>query len=122
MTPAGDLRDIERDAALLEAGADESGATVVLVEITSAFTRGRIREVVWCQTTDMPKPRIVMTTRRRTMPTFLSDRTDLYTLGAEYPAAITASGGLPILLPHHHAEDAVPRARGVRGPRHGRRR
>jgi putative glutamine amidotransferase len=56
-----------------------------------------------------------MTTWRRTMPTFLSDRTDLYTLGAEYPAAITASGGLPILLPHHHAEDAVRVLEGFEG-------
>ena len=54
----------------------------------------------------MAKPRIAMTTWRRTMPTFLSDRTDLYTLGAEYPAAVSAAGGLPLLLPHHHAEDA----------------
>ena len=47
-----------------------------------------------------------MTTWRRTMPTFLSDRTDLYTLGVEYPGAVSAAGGLPLLLPHHHADDA----------------
>lgn len=47
-----------------------------------------------------------MTTWRRTMPTFLSERTDLYTLGVEYAAAVAAAGGLPFLLPHHHAEDA----------------
>jgi putative glutamine amidotransferase len=47
-----------------------------------------------------------MTTWRRTMPTFLSDRTDLYTLGAEYPAAVAAAGALPLLLPHHQAADA----------------
>ena len=33
------------------------------------------------------------------MPTFLSDRTDLYTLGAEYPQAVVDAGGLPLLLP-----------------------
>jgi putative glutamine amidotransferase len=47
-----------------------------------------------------------MTTWRRTMPTFLSERTDLYTLGTEYAAAVQAAGALPYLLPHHHAEDA----------------
>lgn len=52
------------------------------------------------------KPRIAMTTWRRTMPTFLNERTDLYTLGTEYAAAVQAAGGLPYLLPHHHAEDA----------------
>jgi putative glutamine amidotransferase len=52
------------------------------------------------------KPRIAMTTWRRTMPTFLSERTDLYTLGTEYATAVQAAGGLPYLLPHHHAEDA----------------
>jgi len=40
------------------------------------------------------------------MPTFLSDRTDLYTLGSEYPQAVIDAGGLPLLLPHHRAEDA----------------
>jgi putative glutamine amidotransferase len=55
----------------------------------------------------MAKPRIAMSTWRRTMPTFLSDRTDLYTLGAEYPQAVVDAGGLPLLLPHHRAEDAA---------------
>lgn len=41
------------------------------------------------------------------MPTFLSDRTDLYTLGSEYPQAVIDAGGLPLLLPHHRADDAV---------------
>src|SRR5262245_56398832 len=47
-----------------------------------------------------------MTTWRRTMPTFLHERTDLYTLGAEYPQAVMDAGGLPLLLPHHRAEAA----------------
>jgi putative glutamine amidotransferase len=54
----------------------------------------------------MAKPRIAMTTWRRTMRTFLSDATDLYTLGAEYPQSVMDAGGLPLLLPHHRAEDA----------------
>lgn len=52
------------------------------------------------------KPRIAMTTWRRTMPTFLNDRTDLYTLGAEYPQSVLDAGGLPVLLPHHDPDDA----------------
>jgi putative glutamine amidotransferase len=53
------------------------------------------------------KPRIAMSTWRRIMPTFLSDRTDLYTLGSEYPQAVIDAGGLPLLLPHHHPDDAA---------------
>ncbi len=41
------------------------------------------------------------------MPTFVSERTDLYTLGTEYPQAVMDAGGLPLLLPHHHPDDAV---------------
>jgi putative glutamine amidotransferase len=52
------------------------------------------------------KPRIAMTTWRRTMPTFLDPRTDLYTLGAEYPQSVIDAGGLPVLLPHHDPADA----------------
>lgn len=48
-----------------------------------------------------------MTTWRRVMPTFLDERTDLYTLGAEYPAAVAAAGGLVLLLPHHDPADAA---------------
>lgn len=55
----------------------------------------------------MSKPRIAMTTWRRIMPTFLSERTDLYTLGAEYPQAVIHAGALPLLLPHHRPEDAA---------------
>lgn len=54
----------------------------------------------------MAKPRIAMTTWRRTMRTFLAEKTDLYTLGAEYPQSVMDAGGLPLLLPHHRAEDA----------------
>ncbi len=41
------------------------------------------------------------------MPTFVSEWTDLYTLGTEYPQAVMDAGGLPLLLPHHHPDDAV---------------
>jgi putative glutamine amidotransferase len=41
------------------------------------------------------------------MPTLVSERTDLYTLGSEYPGSVAAVGGLPLLLPHHRADDAV---------------
>ena len=33
------------------------------------------------------------------MPTFLDARTDLYTLGAEYPQSVIDAGGLPVLSP-----------------------
>ncbi len=41
-----------------------------------------------------------MTPWRRMLPTFLARRTDLYTLGEEYAAAVTSAGGLPLILPH----------------------
>lgn len=55
----------------------------------------------------MSKPRIAMSTWRRVIPTFVSERTDLYTLGTEYPQAVLDAGGLPLLLPHHRPEDAA---------------
>jgi putative glutamine amidotransferase len=61
------------------------------------------------------KPRIAMTTWRRSMPTFLHDRTDLYTLGAEYPQSLLDAGALPVLLAHHGAEDAVHLLEGFDG-------
>ena len=48
-----------------------------------------------------------MTTWRRTMPTFLDDATDLYTLGAEYPQSVIDAGGLPVLLPQYDPDDAL---------------
>ncbi len=41
-----------------------------------------------------------MTPWRRPLPTFLAERTDLYTLGNEYPDAVVEAGGLPVILPH----------------------
>jgi putative glutamine amidotransferase len=56
-----------------------------------------------------------MSTWRRIMPTFLSERTDLYTLGSEYPQAVLDAGGLPLLLPHHHPDDAAHVLQGFDG-------
>jgi len=44
-------------------------------------------------------PLVLMTMWRRSLPTFLSAATDLYTLGSEYVDSILASGGIPVLLP-----------------------
>jgi putative glutamine amidotransferase len=57
------------------------------------------------QTGVVSAPRIAMTTWRRTMPTFVSATTDLYTVGSEYPLAVQRAGGLPVLLPHHDPVD-----------------
>ena len=56
-----------------------------------------------------------MTTWRRTIPTFVSAETDLYTLGAEYPGSVAAAGGLPVLLPHHDPADCADVLRGFDG-------
>lgn len=45
-------------------------------------------------------PVIGITTWRRDLPTFLGERTDLYTLDPEYSNYVKWAGGLPILLPH----------------------
>ncbi len=49
------------------------------------------------------------------IPTFISNQTDLYTLGAEYPGSIAAAGGLPVLLPHHDPADCADVLRGFDG-------
>jgi putative glutamine amidotransferase len=46
------------------------------------------------------RPRIGITAWRRPLATPLGARTDLYTLGAEYVAAVVSAGGLPLILPH----------------------
>lgn len=43
-------------------------------------------------------PIIGITIWRRHLPTYLGERTDLYTLGAEYAEAVRAAGGIPVLL------------------------
>lgn len=52
------------------------------------------------------KPLIGITTWRRDLPTFLGEKTDLYTIGPEYVEAIEEAGGMPILLPHAKPEAA----------------
>ncbi|WP_232698558.1 gamma-glutamyl-gamma-aminobutyrate hydrolase family protein [Brevibacillus daliensis] len=53
------------------------------------------------------KPRIGITTWRRDLPTFLGEKTDLYTLGEEYVRCVIEAGGLPILLPHGPADNIM---------------
>ncbi|WP_440311855.1 gamma-glutamyl-gamma-aminobutyrate hydrolase family protein [Leucobacter chromiireducens] len=43
-------------------------------------------------------PIIGITVWRRTLPTYLGERTDLFTLGTEYAARVAAAGGVPLLL------------------------
>jgi putative glutamine amidotransferase len=62
-----------------------------------------------------PKPRVAMTTWRRPLPTFLAERTDLYTLGSEYPQALTDAGALPVLLPFVEPDDAARALEGMDG-------
>jgi putative glutamine amidotransferase len=54
-----------------------------------------------------PRPRIGVTAWRRTLPTSLGERTDLFTLAAEYVDALREAGALPILLPHHDDPDPM---------------
>jgi putative glutamine amidotransferase len=54
----------------------------------------------------MTQPRIAITAWRRTLSTFLSDQTDLYTLGAEYADALHDAGAVPILLTHVKPDQA----------------
>jgi putative glutamine amidotransferase len=61
------------------------------------------------------KPRVAMTTWRRTLPTFLAERTDLYTLGSEYPQALTDAGALVALLPFVEPADATRMLEGFDG-------
>ena len=51
-------------------------------------------------------PRIGITAWRRALPTALGERTDLFTLGAEYVDCVRHAGGLPLILPH--AGDPAP--------------
>lgn len=44
--------------------------------------------------------RAAMTTWHRPLPTFLGERTLLYTLGEEYVAAVAGAGFVPLLVPH----------------------
>ena len=46
------------------------------------------------------RPRIGLTAWRRQLPTALGERTDLYTLAAEYATSISEAGGVPWIIPH----------------------
>jgi putative glutamine amidotransferase len=52
------------------------------------------------------RPRIAVTSWRRELPTFVSDRTLLYTLADEYVRCVVDAGGVPLLLPHLEDADA----------------
>jgi putative glutamine amidotransferase len=53
----------------------------------------------------MTRPRIAVTSWRRELPTFVSDRTLLYTLADEYVRCVADAGGVPLLLPHLSERD-----------------
>ena len=61
------------------------------------------------------RPRIALTTWRRPLPTFVSERTLLYTLGDEYVAAVAATGAIPLLLPHLGPDDVPDALDGIDG-------
>jgi putative glutamine amidotransferase len=48
----------------------------------------------------MPRPRIGLTAYRRSLPTALGERTDLYTLDPAYSDSVARAGGVPVILPH----------------------
>ncbi len=55
----------------------------------------------------MPAPVIGLTGFRRDLPTYLGERTDLYTLDPGYADGVTRAGGLPLIIPHNDDPDAV---------------
>jgi len=54
-------------------------------------------------TTSDWKPVVGITTWRRDFPTFLGEKTDLYTLGTEYVEWVEQAGGVAVMFPHSHA-------------------
>ncbi len=55
----------------------------------------------------MRPPVIGLTAFRRDLPTYLGERTDLYTLDPNYTDGVTRAGGLPLILPHNDDPRAV---------------
>lgn len=51
-------------------------------------------------------PRIAITSWRRELPTFLGERTRLYTLADEYVVRMAAPGAVPLVIPHIAVEQA----------------
>lgn len=52
------------------------------------------------------RPRIAITSWKRPLPTFLGERTVLYTLGEEYVNAVAEHAAVPLLVPHVAADEA----------------
>ena len=50
-------------------------------------------------------PRIAITSWRRELPTFLGERTCLYTLADEYVAQVSSPGAIPLVVPHLPASE-----------------
>jgi len=55
----------------------------------------------------MRPPVVGLTGFRRDLPTYLGERTDLYTLDPGYTDGVTRAGGLPLIIPHNDDPDAV---------------
>lgn len=55
----------------------------------------------------MSRPVIGLTGFRRDLPTYLGERTDLYTLDPSYCDGVARAGGVPLILPHGDDPDAV---------------
>ncbi len=53
------------------------------------------------------RPLIGLTAFRRDLPTYLGDRTDLYTLDPAYANGVQRAGGMPLIIPHGDDPDAV---------------
>ena len=53
------------------------------------------------------RPRIIVTSWKRPLPTFLGERTQLFTLGTEYADAVIQAGGVPLLAAHIEPELAA---------------
>lgn len=54
----------------------------------------------------MLKPRIAVTVRHRTLPTFWDPHTALFTLAEQYVECLRKAGAVPLLVAHPDAEDA----------------
>ncbi len=50
-------------------------------------------------------PRIAITSWHRELPTFVGERTRLYTLADEYVSQVAAPGAIPLLVPHLSADE-----------------
>ena len=55
----------------------------------------------------MRPPVIGLTAFRRDLPTYLGERTDLYTLDPAYADGIARAGGMPLIVPHGEDPDVL---------------